>query len=610
MPLRIGSLAQLLRSLLAIGLGCGAAVEVQAQCFTATGAPEALIPDSPHYAATDEGMTAESPLGFTFPMAGSVQALTHFVVDANGEVYLTDGQGVVNPSNFGTSSLASMRGGAGGSPRVMAVGGDNEGPHPTSQVLVDLSVAGECKVTWVDWSRFGANQEWDCSVTLSATGSIRFDYSQGFGGFNFWDYVGVSVGNDVGSQAVPSSSLLAGGDSGALGLVYQNTWPPFDLEHRSVTFTPNGSGGYGFAVTCFQIPANHLSYGDGCYDIALQCVYAFFATPAAAANNLQGQSLTFMPSGDGYLVANGAASYIAPSAAATNLLLGDEDEANVTPSAPFPHVSGPVATMSVCSNGFVNMGPIGSNAILAHGSVFDLLNSPIASFRSNADFDPSANGDVFAEEVGGTLMVTWQDVYRFGGSSPERLQMQFDLTTGQVAMVWDQLSSSGIGPMVVGYAPGPSLDPGPTTLAAALPVTTAADRLALQLSASPPPVSTPSSAATVTFQIDNIPDANVNSGIFFGVTITSLVPMSPPVDLSVLGMPGCDLHVSALEIVLSFVGTTPSQATQLALPPAVPPGVQLFTQSAALVFPGSLPNGQNAFGAVTSNAVRSLINSF
>ena len=75
-------------------------------------------------------------------------------------------------------------------------------------------------------------------------------------------------------------------------------------------------------------------------------------------------------------------------------------------------------------------------------------------------------------------------------------------------------------------------------------------------------------------------------------------------------MPGCALHVASLDIVLSFVGASSSLSTQLPLPPSVPPGVQLFTQAVAMVFPGSLPNGQNAFGAVTSNGVRSLINSF
>ncbi len=605
-----GFFARLSMPVLAISLCCVATEELRSQCFLASGNAQTLMPESPTYSANDEGMSAELPLGFTFPMAGALVTITHCVIDSNGEVYLTDGQGVVNPSNFGTSALATLRGGALGSARVMAMGGDNDGPHPSSQVLVDSSVPGECKVTWVDWSRFGANQDWDCSVTLFASGNIRFDYSQGFTGFNIWDYVGVSIGNDVGNQLVVPSDLVAGGHSGTLGLVYENTWPLFDLEHSSITFVPNGLGGYSFSRTCFQVPANHISYGAGCYDVPLQCIYEWFATPAAAAMALQGQALTFTPSGDGYLVANGGASYVAPSAAASNLLLGDEDEANVTPTMPFPHVAGLVPTMSVCSNGFVNMGPTGGNTVLAHGSTFDMVHSTVASFRSNADFDPSANGDVLVEEIGAVLFVTWRDVFRFGGTVPERLQMQFDLITGRVAIVWDQLTTAAGSSMVVGYAPGPSLDPGATDLSAALPVTTRKDMLALRMTASPPPLSTPVAGTQVLYQIDNIPDANANSGVFFGMIMLSLFPLQPPHDLTAIGMPGCRLQVATMDVTLPFLGNSPSQTAVLPLPPAVPAGVQLFAQAVAFVFPASLPNGQNAFGAVTSNGVRSLINSF
>jgi hypothetical protein len=239
-----------------------------------------------------------------------------------------------------------------------------------------------------------------------------------------------------------------------------------------------------------------------------------------------------------------------------------------------------------------------------------MVHSAVASFRSNADFDPSANGDVLVEEIGAVLFVTWRDVFRFGGGVPERLQMQFDLITGRVAIVWDQLTTAAGSSMVVGYAPGPSLDPGATDLSAALPVTTRKDMLALRMTASPPPLSTPVAGTQVLYQIDNIPDANANSGVFFGLIMLSLFPLQPPYDLTAFGMPGCRLQVATMDVTLPFLGNSPSQTTVLPLPPAVPAGVQLFAQSVAFVFPASLPNGQNAFGAVTSNGVRSLINSF
>jgi hypothetical protein len=587
------------------------AVSVPSQCFSITGNPVTLVADSASYPANDEGKTAEMPLGFTFPMSGVSYTISHCVVDSNGEVYLTDGNGVVNPSAFGTSSITTLRGGVGGSARVMAVGGDNHGMLPTSQVLTDSSVAGQFKVTWVDWSHAFASQDWDCSVTLFASGEIRFDYSQGFSGFNFWDFVGLSRGDDVGSSAVGPRDLSAGGDSGSLGLLYQNTWPPFDLGHSSLTFTPNGVGGYSYQLTCSQEIANHSRLGHGCYEIPRQCVYEWFATPAAAQAALQGQSMIFVPQPSlaGYSVLSSSVAYLNPSPAAQDLVLGDEAEANVVPSQPFPHIDGPVATLSVCSNGFVNMGPIGSNLIGAYGSIFDMVHSPVASFRSNADYDPGSAGAVLVEEVAGILYVTWRDVVRFGGAGLDRFQMQFDLNSGAVAFVWDQLSSAVGGPSIVGYAPGPSLDPSSLDLNAVLPLQTLPDVHPINLSASPAPISTLTSGTQVVYQIDNIPDANGNSGVFFGLTIMTLVAIDPGIELSLIGMPGCSLYLSSLEVTSSFIGASASQLSTLSLPPGVPAGVEFFTQAVALVAPNSLPNGGNDFGAVSSNAVRSYVNS-
>ena len=57
--------------LLALGLGCVVTVGARAQCLQPTGVSQVLIPDNPNYSALDEGMSAELPLGFTFPMAGA-----------------------------------------------------------------------------------------------------------------------------------------------------------------------------------------------------------------------------------------------------------------------------------------------------------------------------------------------------------------------------------------------------------------------------------------------------------------------------------------------------------------------------------------------------------
>jgi hypothetical protein len=49
----------------------------------------------------------------------------------------------------------------------------------------------------------------------------------------------VSIGNDVGTAVTPASDLSTDPDSGALGLTYENAWPPFDLEGVSQIYLPN-----------------------------------------------------------------------------------------------------------------------------------------------------------------------------------------------------------------------------------------------------------------------------------------------------------------------------------------------------------------------------------
>ena len=60
----------------------------------------------------------------------------------------------------------------------------------------------------------------------------------------------------------------------------------------------------------------------------------------------------------------------------------------------------------------------------------------------------------------------------------------------------------------------------------------------------------------------------------------------------------------------AFVGGAPSLTTQFQIPAGVAYGTQIFATAVALFMPNSLPNGQNAFGAVTSNSVASFISGF
>ena len=132
----------------------------------------------------------------------------------------------------------------------------------------------------------------------------------------------------------------------------------------------------------------------------------------------------------------------------------------------------------------------------------------------------------------------------------------------------------------------------------------------LQLAAGPAPVSTATAGASITYTVGNVPEASPGSGVRVGLTIVSLQGDLPGTSLAALGMPGCSLWVGALDVTTAFQGPAPVQTTTLALPPGVPPGSEFFATAVALFVPFSLPGGANANGAITSNGVRSFVNSF
>jgi hypothetical protein len=595
-------------------------------CVTRSGTPVTLLPrfGSPLH---DDGRSNPIPLGFAFPMAGVAQTLTHVTIDANGEVYFTDGSLPIGTAEFGINSRSEMRGvsSAGpASPRAVAYGGDlMMGAGGAWALTMDNTVPGQFKVCWHDMSNYGVQPtgSFDFTTTIYDNGEIEFTYGVLFAFPTTARYVGVSIGNGVGSATEPASDLSAGADSGALGLLFQNTWPPFDLEGRSLVFSPNGQGGFRTWFRC--LPGRHESFGTACYayDEPRQAVYAAFYDAASSAAALQGRALAFSPSGKGYTLAWTNTPFVAPTAAASRVLVYDDTEASVYPSIPFPHVDGPVPVLSVCSNGFISMAaePSG-NELGAWGGAHHLIQQVVPSFRSNADYDANY-GFVWREEVliGGqpTLIVTWDNVERFDiVTNPETFQFQLNLQTGVVTIVWQQMTTVGLHDIVVGYAPGgPNLNPGPLDFFTALPVTSAPDirQRPLTVTADLPPVLY-GQGQPVTYSITNIPELQPGSGIYAAALFMSLVAAPDSIDLAVLGAPGCFVNLGSLDfqipIAMQFGSPTASVTIDYG-GIALLPDQRLCFQAAALFDPSfPLPNGQNSFGLLTSNGLRSVMGSY
>lgn len=366
-------------------------------------------------------------------------------------------------------------------------------------------------------------------------------------------------------------------------------------------------------------PAAHTAYGEGCYAIS-DSFYEFFATPAAASAALGGTAVELLPQQGGWLVQRGG-SFVAPGAAATALVLGDDTAATVVPTMPVRLPDGSTAAaLQVHSNGIVAAAPLSMTAAAsAAPGVPAMLGENAAAWYSWHDFDPTepGSGSVLVEETGGTLYVTWDGVesHPAAASNPSTQQFQFELATGVVRIVWPALTATGTGQpsapseqWLVGWSPGgPSLDTGPLALASALPARVAgANTEPLHLSASPAPVSTPAAGTVVTYAIDHVPELSPGSRL--GLVVFSFAPDLAGTPLAAIGMPGCTRWVAHADATRFFGGSSASQAVPLAIPPGIPGGATLFATAVALVPPNGLPNGQNPLGAVVSNGVRTFVN--
>jgi hypothetical protein len=584
-----------MRTLSSIALSTVLAATASAQCITVTGVPVTLFPSTPFWSADDEGLSAPEPLGFGFPLGAATW--THVVIESNGALYLTNGGPPIGATNYG---FADMSGVAGDSPRVAATWADLEGIAAGYEIRIDTSIPNQCKIVWVNVSEYGtgAQAPFRMQAVLHAAGLVEISVGPNVGFQWYTATVGVSEANGI---FATSSDLSTGPVSATLAL-YEDFFSPslLDLANTTTSFLPTAGPGFTAVTTCVgPPPAAHVPYGTGCY-AEFASFYEYLDT---GTFDLSGTGVTMLLSG-GYAVLPPLTSYVPPSPNATTLVLQDDDETSVTLGAPFPYAGGTTTSLAVCSNGYVSAASNGANS---YPDVFLFLDMFEASWHSWHDFDPSSGGAVKFEEIGGVAYFTWDGVFTYGTTTPETMQMQFDTNTGAVHIHWVSISGQGT-PYLVGYSPGgSSLDPGSIDLTSALPLTTfVADLPPLVLSANPPPISTATTGTLVTYTVDN---AHPNGpGQYVGVLVLSNGQIPPPgIDLAnLLGAPGCAQYITSLDVLVPMFSGTPTLQASF----NIPPGIPLFTfygQAVALFVPGTLPNGQNPGGFLSSNGIETTV---
>lgn len=382
------------------------------------------------------------------------------------------------------------------------------------------------------------------------------------------------------------------GTTNASGMVFNNA-APANVIASGLTYKwtlPAGT------------PATNTSYGTGC-GASYASAYQLFTTAASASATLSNTSLSLTNVGTGYLFAPGSAAYVTPSGTATSLTLGDDAETSVALSAAMPYPGGSASSLFVCSNGFVSAATGNGTGFTPSGAAFCSMTQAV--WGCWHDFNPSeaGSGAIKFEEVGGIAYITWENVESYPGAptvNPGTMQLQFDVATGNVNMVFgllDAVGGSSFGDnYLVGYSPaGANTDPGSTNFATALPlVTGAADVSPLALSVS----ATPVLGTSIIYTTSSIP-----ASALISADLISLGQINP--GISVAGAPGClqlvDLSLAATTLLIG----SPSATLSFSIPnDAGLVGLPLNVQSASYV------PGINPLNVITSNGIRSVVGNF
>ncbi len=397
-----------------------------------------------------------------------------------------------------------------------------------------------------------------------------FDGSAGCGAL-------VSLGCNDDSCALQSSLTV----TVATGTLYYIRVGGYASSTGSFTLNVNGPAGGGGTVV-----AQAQAYGQGCYRTSR----SFYENFAPGTLDLSNTAFTLINQGTAY-VALPFGAFVAPTAAAAPLALGDDASVAVPLAGAMPYPGGVTTALEVCSNGFVSAGPGNGTAYTPNAGQW--VNSLVPCWGGWHDYNPSAagSGQVKSEQVGSILYITWDGVYDFGGTTPNTWQLQFDTASGNVTYAWQGMSGGGNGHLVGFAGGGTSNDLGSIDISALLPAsfsTSAADNNPLALGSGRPVINT-----TFALTTTNVPAASA-----FAFTILSFTELNPAQELSAFGMPGCFQHVG-FDAVNPALASGGSASLNVSVPnnPALV-NVVLTSQSIAFA------PGVNTLGALSSNGIR------
>ncbi|MGB3966089.1 MAG: hypothetical protein WBO45_05120 [Planctomycetota bacterium] len=528
----------------------------------------------------DDQVAPNNALGFTFP--GPAGPVTAIDISSNGFVWLgsnTDSgccNGDVPTFLTGMARIAPMW-----MDLDPSSGGDvwfNTFPAAGSQ-------PASAVVTWDSVPEYGDIAPMTIQLQLFADGSFAMLFDSNC--YSVWHdpLTGVTQGTAAVANPV-DYSVIAGGSphlSGTNPTVHELQLMAFDIAGRAFAFVPNGQGGYIVLARPGCTLAGAVRYGHGCP--APTAGYEFFANPALI--DLSNIAIEFTPTAGGGFVALPTTGFFTGY---TSSFTFNDDEVLGPFALPFtfPFPGGSTSSIDISSNGFLWLSTGNSDPRCCNGDPATFLADPASIAALWMDLYPPGGGNIYFDTTPTEAHITWAGVPEFFSGPPQTAQITLR-SNGTFRLAYGVVSNGGHD-VLVGYSQGAvPIDPGSSDFSAG-PVIVAAGGAPMALASQPG--SRPVIGTTYTMDIDQS-----TNGAAVGVMVLGATSFNPGIDLTAIGMPGCELYAS-LDVLLTVLLPAPITPFGLVIPnvPSLA-GALIYGQAAALV-----PTA-NPLGIATSNGI-------
>ncbi|MGK0153593.1 MAG: hypothetical protein ACI9SE_000539 [Neolewinella sp.] len=275
-------------------------------------------------------------------------------------------------------------------------------------------------------------------------------------------YVGVSHQfQAVTAYPAPAGTFSDGALEVTNGSTQSNAWIVAPLN--ALTF---GGANYAGTMPEFGITYEAGAVGHACAESevlrtgSIEASASFFDLIEDSVNTkaaLEGTSIEFVNTSTGYVIQQGTATF-RPNSGIENVIPAvDDGENQITlPTLPvvFPTGAGQSSTMDlfVHSNGYISTATQSALFFAPLDPASAMNADAMAWYGSYHDFNPTevGSGQILWEEdlaatPNPTLYVTWDNVesYPVTGLNPSIVQYQFDLITGNVAVVYQLIDGVG-----------------------------------------------------------------------------------------------------------------------------------------------------------------------